>query len=113
MTSPKRHPMPAASSVDLGELPSQMMAIWQATMSLPMAMAVEGLRFAGQRMQAQAEYLKTSGSSLTKYKAGMAAVRAKYGAGSTTEGRWEYITRADGLNLPPATIDALRTKFGA
>lgn len=57
MTSPKRRPMPATSSVDLTELPSQMMAAWHATMILPMAMAVEGLRFAGQRMQAQAEYL--------------------------------------------------------
>lgn len=63
--------------------------------------------------QAQAEYLKTSGASLTKYKAGMAAVRAKYGAGSATEGRWEYITRTDGLNLRAATIAALRAKFGA
>jgi hypothetical protein len=41
----------------LAQAPIQAIAAWQTAFSLPIALAAEGLRFAGQRMLANAEHL--------------------------------------------------------
>lgn len=58
MAAQTRRPTPFQPvDVNAAELPAQLAASWRSIATLPLAVAVEGLRFAGRRLLAQANHL--------------------------------------------------------
>lgn len=57
-----------------------------------------------------AEFLRTSGADEGKFFAGMDAIATKYGSGSETNGRAEYLAA---MGVGDAYVAKLRAKFGA